>query len=56
MQNYWFTKLLYRILEAFGLIRLKRYLLSLWFQKHPTQKMYHEKKFFSEHAQELGLV
>ena len=51
-----FTKLLYCILEALGLTHLKRYLLSFWFRKHPTQEMNDEKKFFSEHAQELKMV
>lgn len=56
MQKSKFTKLLYRILSVFGLIRLKHDLLLLWFHKHPTQKMINEKKVFLEHSQELNMV
>lgn len=56
MQKNEFTKLIYRILDGLGLIRLKHHLFLLWFHKHPTQKMNNEKKIFSEHAQELKMV
>ncbi|MBD5551440.1 MAG: FkbM family methyltransferase [Lachnospiraceae bacterium] len=39
-----------------GLIHLKQYFFSWWFYRNPTQEMEKEKRFFSEHSQELKAV
>lgn len=55
-----FSRPLYSILFGIGLIYMKRhlfgYLHSLWLYRHPTRKMENEKRFFSEHIQELKKV
>lgn len=54
-KKYRFTRMLYRFYDNSGLIRLKHHLFLSW-SKKPIQKMEAEKRFFSEHAQELKAV
>lgn len=53
MQKNKFANVFYQILFDIKLVCLKQYLFSLWYKRNPTQKMKDEKRFFSEHVQEL---
>lgn len=56
MEKYKITRLFYSLLSNLGFIRLGHFIFHKWFRLHPTPKMLEEKKFFSEHAQELKEV
>lgn len=53
MGKYKITRMFYGLLSSLRFIHFGQFIFHIWFKSHPTPKMIEEKKFFSEHAQEL---